>query len=51
MILLQFCIPNFLENQPEIYGKLTEVRIRPLPLPVSLVFVMNLELCDFRVTK
>ena len=29
--------------------KLTEVRIRPLPLPV--VFVMNSELCDFRVTK
>ena len=26
-----------------------EVRIRPLPLPV--VFVMNSELCDFRVTK
>ena len=29
--------------------KLAEVRIRPLPLPV--VFLMNSELCDFRVTK
>ena len=25
MILLQFCIPNFLDNQPEIYGTCTSV--------------------------
>ena len=29
--------------------KLTEVRIRPLPIPV--ISVMKSELCDFRVTK
>ena len=39
--------PNDMNQRREC--KLTEVRIRPLPLLV--VFVMNSELCDFRVTK
>jgi len=51
---LTFALPELIEvTQVSLYQrrecKLTEVRIRPLPIPV--ISVMKSELCDFRVTK